>query len=396
MIERWKKKLNLTQNQVLWIAASVLAAVVLGSVLFDKPDLPPLPADAVDPETVVETLDGRVQRVLSEETIESGSATYTVQQVEVEIASGELAGQVVSTESGSPFAAGTTPRLRPGMRVIVGHTAGPTGERFYIADVNRHAAVFWLLALFIGVTIAIGRWTGVRSLLGLGLSVFVLAQFILPRILVGQSPVWVSIVGAVLLALPSLYLVYGLGPKTHAAALGMTASLLVTWGLAALWSRWAHLTGFGSDEGTFLTIATGGQVSLSGVMLAGIVIGTLGVLDDIAVGQASAILQLHAANPGLSRMALFRRGMSVGRDHIASMVNTLVLAYAGASLPLLLLLALYQEPLLPTLNRELFVAEIVRTLVGSVGLMLAVPLTSLVASGLAIRISPNPDHPPVA
>jgi uncharacterized membrane protein len=270
------------------------------------------------------------------------------------------------------------------------------GERFYIADFNRHPAVFWLIALFCAVTIAIGRWTGVRSLLGLGLSVFVLAQFILPRILVGQSPVWVSIVGAVLLALPSLYLVYGLGPKTHAAALGMTASLLVTWGLAALWSRWAHLTGFGTDEGTFLTIATGGQVSLSGVMLAGIVIGTLGVLDDIAVGQASAILQLHAANPSLSRMALFGRGMFVGRDHIASMVNTLVLAYAGASLPLLLLLALYQEPLLPTLNREFFVAEIVRTLVGSVGLMLAVPLTSLIASALVKRTAPAPDHPPVA
>jgi uncharacterized membrane protein len=271
------------------------------------------------------------------------------------------------------------------MRIVVGHTVGPMGERFFIADYNRRAALFWLIALFVGVTIAIGRWTGVRSLLGLAFSVFVLAQFVLPRILAGQSPVWISIVGALLLALPSLYLIYGVQPRTHAAALGLVASLLVTWVLAALWNRWAHLTGFGSDEGTFLTIATSGQVNLSGVMLAGIVIGTLGVLDDIAVGQATAVFQLQAANPGLSRAELFRYGMAVGRAHIASMVNTLVLAYAGAALPLFLLLTLYQEPLLSVLNREIFVAEIVRTLVGSLGLMLAVPLTSLSASGLAKR-----------
>jgi uncharacterized membrane protein len=397
MIKLLLDRLNLSQNQLLWIVAFVLAAIVLGSVLVDKPDLPPLPDDAVDPDTVIETLDGRVRRILSEETIEAGSETYTVQQVEVEITSGERTGEIIVTESGSSFAASATPRVRRGMRVLVGHTSGRMGERFFIADFYRRSAVFWLIALFCGITVVIGRWTGVRSLLGLAFSVFVLVQFILPRILSGQNPVPISIVGAVLIGLPSLYLVYGLRRKTHAAALGMTAGLLVTWALAALWNRWAHLTGFGSDEGTFLTIATGGQIDLSGVMLAGIVIGTLGVLDDISVGQASAVCELQAANPSLSRAELFRHGMAVGRDHIASMVNTLVLAYAGASLPLFLLIVLYQEPLLPTLNREIFVAEIVRTLVGSLGLMLAVPLTSLIASGLAKQTpSSSDDQPPVA
>jgi uncharacterized membrane protein len=259
------------------------------------------------------------------------------------------------------------------------------GEHFVIADLTRGPAAFWLIVLFVVATIAIGRWTGVRSLLGLAFSVLVIAQFVLPRILAGQNPVLIGIVGAILMALPSLYLVYGLKRKTHAAALGMMAGLLVTWILAALWSRWAHLTGFGTDEGTFLTFATGGRVNLSGVILAGIVIGVLGVLDDIAVGQASAVFELQAANPDLSHTELFRHSMVVGRDHIASMVNTLVLAYAGAALPLFLLVALYQEPLLPTLNRELFVAEIVRTLVGSLGLMLAVPLTSLIATRMAKR-----------
>jgi uncharacterized membrane protein len=389
VIKRWLSKLNLSQDQLLWIAAAVLVAILLGSVLFDKPALPPLPDDAGDPDTIIETLDGRVLRILAEDTIHSGAETYTVQQVEVEITSGEMAGKAVLTESGSSLAANATPRVKRGMRVMIGHTVGPMGERFYIADFYRRPAVFWLIALFCGVTIAIGRWTGVRSLLGLIFSVFVLVEFILPRILAGQNPVGIGIVGAILLALPSLYMIYGFGRKTHAAALGMTASLLVTWGLAALWNHWAHLTGFGSDEGTFLTIATGGQIDLSGVILAGIVIGTLGVLDDIAVGQASATFQLRAANPGLSASELFRRGMAVGRDHIASMVNTLVLAYAGASLPLFLLLVLYQEPLPSALNREIFVAEIVRTLIGSIGLMLAVPLTSLIASRLAKK-SPSP------
>lgn len=389
MIKDLWDRLNLSQDQLLWITLLLLISIVLGSALFDKPALPPLPDDGQDPDTVVETLQGRVKHVLAEETVQSGSETYTLQQVEVEITSGELAGKVVLTESGSSLSAGSTPRVRQGMRVLVGHTVGPMGERFFIADYYRRTALLWLIAIFMATTVAIGRWTGVRSLLGLAFSIFVLAQFILPRILIGQNPVLISVVGAVLLASPSLYLVYGLRRKTHAAALGMTTSLLVTWGLAALWNRWAHLTGFGSDEGTFLTVATGGQVNLSGVMLAGIVIGTLGVLDDIAVGQASAIFQLHAANPSLSATALFRHGMAVGRDHIASMVNTLVLAYAGASLPVFLLLTVYQEPLLSVLNRELFAAEIVRTLVGSLGLMLAVPLTSWIASNLAKRQPPT-------
>jgi len=144
---------------------------------------------------------------------------------------------------------------------------------------------------------------------------------------------------------------------------------------------WARLTGFGSEEAGFLQVA-GAQVNLQGVLLAGILVGTLGALDDVAINQSSAVFELSKANPDLSRGALFRHGMVIGRDHIAAMVNTLLLAYAGVALPMLLLLSIYPEPLGTTLNREIIAEEVVRTLVGSLGLLAGVPLTTLIAAFL--------------
>ena len=172
-------------------------------------------------------------------------------------------------------------------------------------------------------------------------------------------------------------------PKTHAAVLGLAVCLVITWILAALFVSWASISGFGGEEGMFLAVAVQSTIDMRGLVLGGIILGTLGVLDDITVGQASAIFELHAASPGLSQLELFKHGMAIGRDHIASMVNTLLLAYVGAALPLFLLLMLYQEPLGFLLNRERLVQEIIRTLVGSLGLMLAVPVTSLIASWMA-------------
>ena len=275
-----------------------------------------------------------------------------------------------------------------GMRVIVEHTDGPAGERFFITDFRRWPVIWILVLLFVALAIAIGRWTGLRSLIGTAFSVLVIARFILPRILAGQSPILVCIAGAVLILVPSLYVVYGWRRKTHAAVLGMAICLVITWVLAALFVSWARMTGLASQESTFLALALQREVDLRGLVLGGVILGTLGVLDDVTIGQASAIFQLHDANPSLSRLDLFRRGMVIGRDHIASMINTLMMAYLGSSLPLFLLLVVYQESLAVLLNRELLAEEIIRTLVGSMGLMLAVPITSLIASWLAA--SPPP------
>jgi uncharacterized membrane protein len=352
----------------------------------------PTPFGASDDDLSIssETMEGRIIRILSEETIGTQDGPQGpvdrqyVQEVEVEIVSGSMQGQRIITEHGGTIVATESSRVKPGMRVIVEHTAGgPVGDRYYISDFIRRPAIFWLTLVFGASAAIIGRWTGVRALIGTAFSVLVIARFVLPRILAGQDPVTVCIVGAIVLMAPTLYLVYGWKLKTHAAALGLSICLVITWILAAIFVSWAYVTGFGKEESAFLVVALQTEIDLQGLVLGGIILGTLGVLDDVAIGQSSAILELHTANPSLSWMDLFRHGMVIGRDHIASMVNTLMMAYIGASLPLFLLISLYQEPLGFLLNRELLVEEIIRTLVGSLGLMMAVPVTSLIASWMA-------------
>ncbi|MEN8098773.1 MAG: YibE/F family protein, partial [Chloroflexota bacterium] len=212
------------------------------------------------------------------------------------------------------------------------------------------------------------------------------------RLVVGKEPVQVCVVGALLAMTPSLYLTYGINWKTHSALMGLGVSLLVTGILAAASMDWGHMTGFSSDEATFLVAAIDTPLDLRDLLLGGIIISVLGVLDDVCIGQASTILELRKANPALKWRNLFQRGMRVGRDHIASVVNTLMMAYIGAAMPLFLLLFVSNTPMLQTLNRELLAEEIVRTLVGSLGLIMAVPITSVIASLVAqnLEIEPLP------
>lgn len=371
----------LSVDRMLWGAVALLTAVIVLSIVFSPPALPPLRQESEEALsfTAEETMRGRVVRVLSEEQIDVGGSNQYLQQTEVLITSGPLKGQTVVTEQGGMFVAARSSMLKPGMQVIVQHSSGPSGDRFYVSSIVRYPALIGLTVLFVAVILAVGRWTGLRSLLGLAFSVLVLAQFVLPRLLAGQSPVGVSIAGAIILMAPSLYLVYGWRGKTHAAVLGMSVSLMITWLLAALFVWWTHTTGFGDESVSFLVVASQVELDPRGLVLAGIILGTLGMLDDIAIGLASAVFELAEANPELPWTALFKHSMVIGVDHIASMVNSLLLAYVGASLPLFLLLILYQEPLGFSLNREVFVQEIVRTLVGGIGLVLTAPVTSLIA-----------------
>ena len=216
----------------------------------------------------------------------------------------------------------------------------------------------------------------------MGISLIVIVAFVVPQILAGHNPLLVALLGSVVMMGLSLYLVYGWGRKTHVAVAGLMLSLVVTGFLSIWFVDWARLSGFGAEEASFLQVA-GVRLDTQGLLLAGIMIGTLGALDDIAVGQSSTIFELSKANPRLGWQALFRRGMTVGRDHIAAMVNTLLLAYAGAALPLLLLFTVNAEPLGMTINRGIIAEEIVRTLIGSLGLVAGVPLTSIIAAVVA-------------
>ena len=238
--------------------------------------------------------------------------------------------------------------------------------------------------------VAFGRWQGVRSLLGLGLSFVVIVSFVVPAILHGHSPVLVAVTGAMAIMLISLYLSHGVGPKTTAAVVGTALALGLTAALAIAFVAAASLTGLASEEAQNANYAVGG-LSLRGLLLAGIIIGGLGVLDDVTMSQASLVDELHHANPTAGMAALVTGALRVGRDHIAATVNTLFLAYAGAALPLLILFVTGQDSLGTVATTEIVAVEVVRALCGSVGLIAAVPLTTVLAALLATE-EPAPDQ----
>ena len=276
----------------------------------------------------------------------------------------------------------TSPRFRTGDRVILNlvEDADPL-FRYHYADRDRRPVLAIVAGLFGLAVIGLGRLRGMGALAGLASSVGLLLWFVAPSILAGEDPVAVAAVGGAAIALITLYLAHGFGPNTHVAAIGCFAALGLTMVLSWLVAPAAAFSGFASEESLFL--ATIGTVQISGLVLAGAVLGAIGALDDVTVTQVSAVFELHAANPELSRRSLFRSGLRIGRDHIASTINTLLLAYAGAAMPLLLLLTLSNLPLAMMANSEVVAVEIVRTLVGSIGLVAAVPITTWLAARVA-------------
>ena len=332
-----------------------------------------------------EILRARVVEVLEEGILDQGEVSQPYQLLRLEVTSGSLSGQELTVEYGSLVFTNESRLFRKGDRVLVERTRTMEGDdTFHVTDYVRTGPLLWLTLLFIAATLLLSGWQGLRSLMGMGVSLAVILIFIVPQILAGRNPLVIAIVGSVVMMGISLYLVYGWGRKTHVAVCGLLLSLIVT-GLLAVWSvNWARLSGFGAEEAGFLQIA-GVQLDTRGLLLAGIIIGTLGALDDIAIGQSSTIFELSKANPSLTWQALFKHGMTVGRDHIAAMVNTLLLAYVGAALPLVLMFSVFTESLGFTVNREIIAEEIVRTLVGSLGLLAGVPLTSLIAAYVARR-----------
>jgi uncharacterized membrane protein len=370
---------RLMQSEWVLIALMGLAFVVLALIALQG--TPPQGDTLVAGES--ETVRARVVAVLDEDMVDVGGITQPYQRLELELAQGTLQGRHVEVEHGLLGLTNQALTFRAGDRVLVEHTRTSGGEHLLvITDYVRSRSLVWLTVLFVVLTLLVSRWQGVRSLLSMGLSVAVIVGFIVPQIVAGRDPVLVTVVGAAGLMALSLYLIYGWQRKTHAALAGLTLSLVLTGLLAVAFVGWGRYSGYGAEEAGFLTTA-GVGLDLPKLLLAGIILGAVGVLDDVAVGQASAVFELHRANPALSWVALFRHGMNIGRDHVSSMVNTLLLAYTGAALPLLLLFSVYTEPLGITLNRELVAEEVIRTLLGSLGLILAVPITSVLASLLA-------------
>jgi len=279
-------------------------------------------------------------------------------------------------------------------RVVLSYDPGAEPDQQYtFADVERSRPLGLLGALFALAVIVLGRLTGLRALLGLGLSLLVISVFVLPALIAGSNALLVALAGSAVVMFVVLYLAHGVKVQTSIAVLGTLVSLALTVLLAQLFVGLTELTGLGSDE-TGLLSATVGDLDLRGLLLAGIVIGSLGVLDDVTVTQAAAVWELHLAKPTASVRELYTAGIRIGRDHIAATVNTLVLAYVGASLPLLVVYQLAGSGLRDVLTNEVVAQEVVRTLVGSLGLVAAVPVTTLLAA-VTVRLD-RPQAAPAA
>jgi uncharacterized membrane protein len=280
------------------------------------------------------------------------------------------------------------PKLKVGDRIVVSEYVDPSnGKSVYtFSDFHRTKALVWLALLFAVLVVGVARWRGLAALAGLAVTAAVLLRFVVPAVLDGKSPVAVSLVGGALIMIAVLYLAHGINGRTTIALLGTLGTLAVTAALAGIFVAAAHLTGSTSEEAIYVQVLND-RVNLSGLLLGGIVIGSLGVLNDVTVTQASAVWEIHIANPTRGLLALWRSGMRVGRDHIASVVYTLVLAYAGASLPLLLIFSTSKLPVGHILTSSIVAEELVRGLVGSIGLVASVPVTTALAAFVVTRSS---------
>ena len=271
-------------------------------------------------------------------------------------------------------------QLREGQGVVVAYAPNaPHDLQYSVTDVDRRFPMTLLAGIFALVVVAVGRMRGVMALIALAVSFAVLTLFILPAILQGSNPLVVAVVGASAIMLIALYACHGLTARTSVAVVGTLVSLLLIGLLGSLFIGWASLTG-NTDDSTGLIHGLYPGIDMSGLLLAGVIIGSLGVLDDVTVTQTSAVWELHQANPTMGVRELYRAGIRIGRDHIPSVVNTLVLAYAGAALPLLLLFSIAQSSVGTVANSELVAEEIVRTLIGSIGLVASVPVTTALAA----------------
>ena len=300
----------------------------------------------------------------------------TCHKATVEVTEGKDKGRTF-TEVVTPDATRT---YTVGQGVVVGYAEkAPRDLQYSVVDANRDMPMVLLAVVFALVVVLVGRLRGVLALVGLVISFAVLTLFILPAILQGSNPLVVAVVGGSAIMLATLYLCHGLSARTSVAVLGTLVSLLLIGLLGSLFIGWAQLTG-NTDDQTGLVHGLYPGIEIRGLLLAGVLIGSLGVLDDVTVTQTSAVWELKEADPGASWRKIYRSAMRIGRDHIASVVNTLVLAYAGAALPLLLLFSIARSDVSMVATSEVVAEEIVRTLVGSIGLVASVPVTTLLAA----------------
>lgn len=375
-----------THRRLLWVVGLVAAGAVIGLVVLWPGDADV--ADGPAPGSRIEEVDATLLEVTevteaAGEPDEGLSMTPGATRVELTARlepTGEIVRFEMIDETGDTFAAGQD--------VILAVTDQPDQPTSYtVNDFQRGRPLLLLTALFVGAVLVFSRLQGLRALVGVAFTLLVIAAFVVPAILDGANPVAAALVGAVTIMATTLYLSHGYSQKTTAAVVGTVIALAVTGALAVTFVSAASLTGMANEDARLANVTAGG-LSLQGLLLAGIIIGALGVLDDVTMSQSSTVFELSRANPAAGFGELVRGALNVGRDHITATVNTLFLAYAGAGLPLLILFATGDQALGGILTSEIVAVEIVRALVGSLGLITAVPITTALAAALVASRQP--------
>lgn len=319
---------------------------------------------------------GVITSVEETQQLEVGGYPEISQLLQIRLPSGEE----VAARYVLPLGVDETRLMQTGERVVVAELPYDQETRFIVTDRYRLTPVIAILLIFFLLIVAFAGLRGITALIGLGFSLLLILYVIVPQIAGGADPMLVSLVGSFAIGGISLYLAHGFNTRTTIALISTFITLALAIVAAVSFVSFSKLLGLGSDEILELQYSPLSNINLRGLLLAGIIIGALGVLDDITTAQTAAVEEIHRANKKLDFMEVYNRGMSVGREHITALVNTLALAYAGASLPTLLLFTVYPQPAWVTLNSELIVEEVIRTVVGSVALTLAVPITTFLAA----------------
>ena len=358
---------------------AVGAGIVLLVVVWLVPDLAPREDIPVIGQ---ESLHARIVEALPPDA--SGLPRFTVEVLDGPSAGERLEAAVQDGSAAMPGVAAREPYV-VGDEVVVARYTGPAGGTAFITEPWRIPVLGMVAAAFAAVVLVIGGLRGARSLVALGLTLAVVVKLVVPLLLRGVDPILLAVAGGLLVTTATLLLTEGPNRVTLAAVLGTFAALVLTALLAAGFTALAEFTALqGNESIAFLIPLVGDRIDLPGILLAATVFGALGVLDDVSVTQAATVEQLHRASPGTHRSAVVGRAMRVGRSHIAATVNTLMLAYLGAGLPLLLLFALGGQDPMSVLNSEVVAVEVIRALVGSIGIVTVVPLTTMVAAWLIV------------
>lgn len=322
---------------------------------------------------------GKITSIMSQQiqAVEGTSIQVVLQELEVKILEGSFKGRVVDVENDiSPLKVGD----RVHLALSTDSMGNPQIDDISFVGVYRLPALGWLTVFFVFLVLVFGGWPGVRGLVSLVGSLALILFTLLPGLLHGWSPIGLSIGVSVLIIVIGSYITHGFNRTTTAAIIGMILTISIV-GVFALYVVHAtRLSGMESEETLYLSAGVyGDNINLLGLLLGGILIGLLGILYDIAIGQAIAVEELRRASPHMHTQELFKRAIRIGREHIGALVNTLAIAYVGVSLPLLLLFYSGDSSIWRTLNNEIFATEIVRILIGSIGLVIAAPITTLTA-----------------